>query len=201
MSESSNIMASPKKSCSKCDKGAGAFSCDGCQQSFCLKHVAEHRQELTSQMDNIELEHDIFNEDLLNRTQKQNEHTLFNRINQWERESINKIEQVANESRIALNHILNNIIDHGKTSLNKISLKLRRAREFDDFFENDLVRWTQQLSQLRAEIQCMVNSINIINDNSSSVIKFIKIERDQTIENSVKVNCLLCTPYICSQSI
>jgi hypothetical protein len=180
-----------KKTCSKCDKGAGAFSCDGCQQSFCLKHVAEHRQELITQMDNIEQEHDIFHEDLLNETQKQNEHFLFNRINQWEKDSINKIEQAAKESRMVLKQILDSIIDHGHKSLNKISLRLRRARELDDFFENDLTRWTEQLTHLREEIQCMSNNLDITNDNSTSVIKFIKIIPDRAIENPVKIINLL----------
>ncbi|CAF1342795.1 unnamed protein product [Adineta steineri] len=181
-------MATPtsRKSCSKCDKGTGAFSCDGCQQSFCLKHVAEHRQELISQMDNIEFQHDIINEDLVKQVQKQNEHILFEQINQWEKESIDKIEQIAKTSRITLHEILDNIIDHGKKSLNKISIKLRQARELDDFFENDLTRWTQQLNQLRTENECMMNSIHIMNDNSSSVIKLIKITHNQTINNSDK---------------
>jgi hypothetical protein len=180
-----------KKVCSKCEKGTGAFSCDGCQQSFCLKHVAEHRQELISQMDNVEQEHDIFHEDLLNRTEKQNEHILFNQINRWEKESIDKIQQIAQESRITLKQILDNIINYGQKSLNKISLKLRRARQFDDFFENDLTRWTQQLNHLRAEIECMLNNINITNDHSTSIIKFIKIAHDQTIENPVNIYNLL----------
>ncbi len=180
-----------KKSCSKCEKGTGAFSCDGCRQSFCLKHVAEHRQELISQMDNIEQERDVFHEDLLNQTQKQNEHILFNRIDQWEKESINKIQQIAEESRKTLKQMLDNIVNHGQKSLNKISLKLRRAREFDDFFENDLARWKEQLNHLRAKIEYMSNSIDIINVESTSFIKFIKIVHEQTSENIVKIYNLL----------
>jgi hypothetical protein len=142
-------------------------------------------------MDNAEQEHDIFHEDLLNRTEKQNEHILFNQIDRWEKESIDKIQQIAQESRITLKQILDNIINYGQKSLNKISLKLRRAREFDDFFENDLTRWTQQLNHLRAEIECMLNNINITNDHSTSIIKFIKIAHDQTIENPVNIYNLL----------
>jgi hypothetical protein len=32
----------PKKPCSKCNKGGGIFTCDGCEQSFCRKHSDEH---------------------------------------------------------------------------------------------------------------------------------------------------------------
>ncbi|CAF0794860.1 unnamed protein product [Rotaria sordida] len=173
-----------RKTCSKCDKSTGAFSCDGCQQSFCLKHVAEHRQELTSQMDYIEQQHDIFHEDLLNQIQKNNEHILFNQIDQWEKESIYKIEQAAQQARIELHQILDNIIDHGKKLLNKISLELRRARELDDFFEKDLTQWRQQLNNFHTEIERMSTSINIIDDSSTSLIKPMEIVRDQTIKIS-----------------
>jgi chromosome segregation ATPase len=179
--------SSAKKTCSKCDKGAGAFSCDGCQQSYCLKHVAEHRQELVSQLDGIEQEHDLFYEDLSNRMQTQSEHILFSRINQWEKDSINRIEKAAEESRNALKQTLDSVVDHGQKSLNQISLKLRRARELDDFFENDLARWTQQLTCLRADIDYMSNSIDLANDNSISVIKFVKIIPDRLPDTSVKI--------------
>jgi 3-methyladenine DNA glycosylase AlkC len=190
-----------KKICSKCEKSAGSFSCDGCGQSFCLKHVAEHRQEIICQMDNIEQEHDIFHDDLLNQAKKQNEHILFNRIDRWEKESIEKIQQTADESRTKLKQILDSIIDYGQKSLNKISLKLRRAREFDDFFENDLNRWTEQINHLRAEIEAMSNSIDITHDNSTSVIQFIKIVHDQTIAIPVKIYYLFYMTEIPSLSV
>ena len=138
-------------------------------------------------MDNIELEHDLLNEDLVNRTQEQSEHVLFERINQWEKESISKIEQIANESRTTLNHVLNNIVEHGKQALSKIFVKLRRARECDDFFEHDLAGWKQDLSKLRAEIECTTNSIKIIDDKPSSVIKIIKILHQSTGDATVKM--------------
>ncbi len=176
-----------KRTCSKCEKTAGSFSCDGCGQSFCLKHVTEHRQELNYQMDNIEQEHNIIHLELLNQKEKQNEHEIFNRIDQWEKESIEKIHQIADESRTTLKQILDSILDYGHKSLKKVSLKLHRARESDDFFENDLHRWMQQLNHLRAEIECMSNSISIINDHSTSVIQFIKIVQDQIVTTSDKV--------------
>ncbi|CAF3378412.1 unnamed protein product [Rotaria sp. Silwood1] len=80
-----HISVSLKKACAKCDKYVGVFSCDDCQQSFCLKHVIENRQESASPMDNIEREHDIFYDVLLNQRQKDNEHILFDQINQCEK--------------------------------------------------------------------------------------------------------------------
>ncbi|CAF2759126.1 unnamed protein product [Rotaria sp. Silwood2] len=119
----------------------------------------------------------FFYDILLNKTQNQNEHILFNRINQWEKESIYKIEQTAKEARIELHQILDNIIDHGKKSLNKISSELRQAREFDNFFENDLTQWIQKLNNLRTEIKYSTRIINVNN-----IDHYIDIENDGSIE-------------------
>ncbi|CAF3720984.1 unnamed protein product [Rotaria socialis] len=178
-----NDSAMSKKVCSKCDKTAGSFSCDGCQHSFCLKHVTEHRQELVSEIDIIEQNHDIFYQDLLNQAQKHDEHIIFNQIYQWEKESILRIEQTATDARAELQKILDSIIDHGTDSLNKISSELRRARELDDFFETDLARWNEKLKLLRTEIESMSNNIYLINENAISCIKFIEVARKQTIKS------------------
>ncbi|CAF2047660.1 unnamed protein product [Rotaria magnacalcarata] len=172
-----------KKTCSKCDKTAGSFSCDGCQQSFCLKHVAEHRQELVSEIDIVEQNHDIFYQDLQNQAQKHDEHIIFNQIYQWEKESILTIEQTATRARAELHKILDSIVDHGTDSLNKISSELRRARESDDFFETDLAQWNEKLKLLRTEIESMSNNIYVINENSISCIKFIEVTRKQAIKS------------------
>ena len=174
-----------KKHCSTCEKGAGSFSCDGCGQSFCLKHVAEHRQELIRQMDLIEQEHDILHEELFNQAKKQDEHEIFHRIDRWEKESIEKIQQTADKSRRTLKQILESVADYGQKSLNKVLVKLRRARESDDFFENDLDRWMQYINRLRAEVKSMANSIDITHDRSNLAIPLIEIVHDQTVPGEV----------------
>jgi hypothetical protein len=39
--------------CSICQKASGILTCRGCGKDFCYRHVAEHRQELNKQMDEI----------------------------------------------------------------------------------------------------------------------------------------------------
>jgi len=55
---------SGKKQCVKCNKAGGILICDGCQQTFCVKHVNEHRQELANQLDGIMQEHDLLQQSL-----------------------------------------------------------------------------------------------------------------------------------------
>ena len=85
-----------KNSCAKCDKGAGVTTCNGCEKSFCLKHIVEHRQDLALELDQLGQEHDSFRHDLL----KDNSiHPILNRIDQWENESVTKIQVVAEAAR------------------------------------------------------------------------------------------------------
>lgn len=178
-------ISTAKKNCSKCDKSSGAFSCDGCQQSFCLKHVTEHRQELVAEISIIEQEHDVFHHDLLIQQEKHNEHIIFNQINQWEQESIRRIAQVAKDVRCELQIMLDNIVEFGIDSLNKISTEIHHARDKDDFLEQDLALWRQKISKLRTEIESMSSNIHMTSDNSNPGIQFIAIDRTYTRRKSV----------------
>jgi DNA mismatch repair ATPase MutS len=92
-----------KKPCPKCSKGIGVATCDGCQQSFCIKHFGEHRQELSHQMDSVGQEHDLLQRDL---NQQNIEHPFISRINTWERESMTKIQVAAQAARDDLQKLL-----------------------------------------------------------------------------------------------
>lgn len=56
--------ATGKGHCITCGKGKGAVGCEGCLQVFCLNHLIEHRQKLSTQLDEIEVNRDIFRQAL-----------------------------------------------------------------------------------------------------------------------------------------
>jgi hypothetical protein len=93
---------SSKTPCVACDSRdiSGIFKCEGCSQAFCLKHTNEHRCLLNSELDDIILEHEnIFNTFNEN---KQESFLLFDQINQWEKDSIIKIQKTAQDVRIQI---------------------------------------------------------------------------------------------------
>jgi hypothetical protein len=96
--------ATSKPSCVTCDKGIGQFKCEGCSQRFCTKHVAEHRQSLNQQLDNVILEHDIFQQTIIEDKNQINHH-LMAYIDQWEQKSIDKIRQTAKDVREKVNQL------------------------------------------------------------------------------------------------
>ena len=106
---------SSKTPCVTCGKGTGLFKCQGCLQTFCTKHVVEHRQTLHHQLDEIIVEHDTLQEIIIDN--KDRHHPLVDYIDKWELTSIKKIQQMAKKTREQVTEIAH--IDKSKC-LNKI---------------------------------------------------------------------------------
>jgi hypothetical protein len=170
---------SEKKQCITCSKSGGIMICDGCQQTFCGKHVIEHRQKLANQLDGIMQEHDLLQQEL---GQSSIDNFLLKQINKWEKESIRKIQLAAEAARADLVETL----DRSKKQLSKachdIAVNLRTSREADDFSENDLDRWMKQLKALKMEVTSPP-SIKLIEDEHG-VIPLIAIKKSRFTEKT-----------------
>jgi hypothetical protein len=164
-----------KKPCSRCDKGGGIFTCDGCQQSFCRKHSDEHRQELGIQMDSIGQEHDTLQRDL---DGDSDAHPLLARIDVWERESTKTIKQVAQQARNDLNQLIQQTKQEVKTTMNKLTNELQTSRQSEDYTEMDLKKWINQLNELRQELEQSINTCLL--DDQKSSIRLIKVRNSQS---------------------
>lgn len=169
-----------KKPCSKCSKCGAVTTCDGCQQSFCTKHFVEHRQELTQQMDSINRDHELFLHEA--QDQKVSQHPFFKRIDAWERKAINKIQAAAEAARQDLSRLLDRTKNDIKPSIGRLSNELQLSQKSDDFTENDLQRWVEQLKDLRKRLE-MPSTIVINNEeDSATCIHLIKVnDRQQSV--------------------
>jgi gas vesicle protein len=163
-----------RKPCAKCNKGGGVTTCDGCQQSFCIKHIIEHRQELALKMDNIGQEHDSFRHDL---DEEIVSHLLLLQIDNWEEESIEKIKTAAKTARNEVRQILNEMKNDIKISVDKLADELQAQRESDDYTEIDLNRWSTALTDMRTLLFVETPSTIQIckDDNAFDAIHFIKV--------------------------
>lgn len=97
-------MASSSKTkalCNLCgNKNVGVFKCEGCSETFCLKHSNEHRMILMSHLDEIILDHDSLHEKIIELKQQKNDYQqLISKVNEWESSSIEKIRITADEVR------------------------------------------------------------------------------------------------------
>jgi len=88
-----------KSRCVICGKEKASVRCEGCSQTFCYRHINDHRQQLNKQLDEIEVTRDLFRQTLSQQTLDLKKHPLIQQINKWEQDSIRIIKQTAEDSR------------------------------------------------------------------------------------------------------
>jgi hypothetical protein len=162
--------ATGKTRCVKCDKEKATMKCGGCFEDFCYKHLGDHRQELNKQLDEIEMNRDIFRQLLIQQIEQPNNHILIQQINEWERNSIKIIQQTAEETRQVLLKNTNKYIPQVEIKLNKLTDQLRESRQEDDFNEINLRQFQEELNRLTKELTKPSN-ISIREDSISFINK------------------------------
>jgi len=169
--------AAPKTQCVTCEKEKATSRCVGCLQDFCFNHLAEHRQQLNKQVDDIQIHRDLFlqtiNEQTTNNSQK---HLFIQQIDQWEHESIQKIKQTAEEIRQIVFIHTNDNLGPTKDKLNKLTEELKHSREKDDIVETDLQKWTEEIQQIKEELNRQSTPNIIIQQSSTPLINKIQVE-------------------------
>lgn len=142
-----------KTHCVTCETKKDAYKCDGCSQYFCLEHLSDHQQAFSKELDEIKHKSDLFRETLIEHKKNPQKHSLMQQINQWEEESIHKIQQTANEAREVLLERTGESIDEIESKLTSFTEKLKQIREKNDFNEIDLNRFKRKLEQLQEQLR------------------------------------------------
>ena len=181
-----------KRGCSKCEKGAGILTCNGCRQCFCRKHSEEHRVELAAQMDSIAQDHDRFRRDI----DVENDSDAFRaRIDAWERESINRITQAAETARNDLRSVTTDPAKQAlKPNMDEMSKEIQSSRESEAYTEEDLTKWIHQLNRYRQDLQKLARFSLVDNDNASSIVRLIKVRKTECDRSSNQACTQTVTP-------
>lgn len=183
--------ASKKNRCAICSKEKAILRCVGCSKDFCYTHVADHRQELGKQLDEVETTRDIFRQSINEQKSRPVNSNLMKQIDQWESSAISKVHQAAEDTRRLLLHHTTKHVVEVEGQLKELTEQLRRSRRDDDFFETDLARWKNELARLAATLQTSP-SIYIRQDAGTLVnTVVIETQRDQPL---VPVPCVAKPP-------
>lgn len=143
---------------------------------LCFTHFTEHRDELSSLMDNIIVEHDSLRHDVNEET---TEHALLSRIDHWEQESMKIIQNTAQTARIKLQEWLTKKKQDMTTLIDGLTAELQWRQESADYTEIEIQKWTEKIKSFR-EILSNSSSINLeTNEDPQSMIRLIKISDDQ----------------------
>jgi hypothetical protein len=167
-------MSAKRAPCSMCGKEDGRVTCVGCSKLFCNNDFDAHRQNLRTQLDETEVDRDVFRQTLTDKIADPQNQALIQQINEWENASINKIRQTAEEARkILIEHTakLNTKLEE---ELNKLTTRLRESREKNEFFEPDLDEWREKLKRMNDEL-AQPPSVQIRNDPTPLVTKLIVV--------------------------
>ncbi|CAF1268882.1 unnamed protein product [Didymodactylos carnosus] len=175
--------------CTKCVKNTGIATCDGCLAKLCRRCFNDHRQELSEELDNVVYQHDILKQEL-ETPNKNDSHQLLKQIDEWKKDSIDKINQLAEQCRTDVVKLLNKNKDGLIERFRKISNRVRKGRDDEDYVERDLSKWMADLKELKDELIRPSNfrieedkqqspwiqkiSVHQDIDNSSSLVEQIK---------------------------
>lgn len=163
-------MSSSNPLCSTCEKEKGSVRCEGCAKLFCFKHLADHRQELDKEFEQIETNYNLLYESMNQRSEGPSQHVMIERINQWEQNSIMKIKLEAERARNLVVESTTGDLTTFKSKWQVLTDELRQNRASNNFVENDLNEWRQKLKNMKEEL-LNPEKIQIRDDFSPLVLK------------------------------
>ncbi len=77
-------MAAKRAPCSMCGKENGRVTCEGCSKLFCYNDFDAHRQNLRTQLDETEVDRDVFRQILTDKIADPQNQAFIQQINEWE---------------------------------------------------------------------------------------------------------------------
>ncbi len=158
----------------------GIIRCDGCNDRFCSTHFTDHRHHLETLFERVCNDRDSLCERINNPcTSSSANHPqlilLLNQISEWESETLKMVQQTADCARQQVNELMNSNNKAVELELDKLSKELRRRKEDDDYFEQDIERLNKQLKQIQLDLnsQSPYMRINATSINWSTVIQVL----------------------------
>ncbi|CAF1073841.1 unnamed protein product [Adineta steineri] len=167
--------------CSICNKGNTTYICRGCSKDFCFQHLTEHRQILDGQLNEIVNDHDQFQQTIIQQKQNPLNSSLIQQIIQWEKNSIEIIQQTAEECRETVMKLTQNSITDVEKKFSELSQKLKEIRQENEFNEIDLNHFQLKLAQITEEFLQPPN-ISIRQDSQEFIKKISVISSFEPIQ-------------------
>ncbi|CAF1627806.1 unnamed protein product [Rotaria magnacalcarata] len=146
------------KQCFICKKDkSNIYPCEGCSKTFCLTDLPKHHQEHVLELEKIVTDCDTFQQSISEQQQDLNHCPLVKQVNKWERDSITKIKQTAEDCRQKLIKPTDDNIAEIKKKLNQFITDLRKKRDDHDFHEIHLNKWRLLLEELKKKLEQPLN--------------------------------------------
>lgn len=140
--------------CATCNIEKLTYRCQGCSKTFCFEDLAQHRKDLSQQLNQFQNDHNKLRQNLNDHTNDAKVHSLIQQINAWERDSIQKIQHIAQQCR-------ERWLKYSPRFLRKLDKKLNDVAQLsgdmqkqeNEFNELDLNQLKQKLYKLQEELR------------------------------------------------
>lgn len=157
----------------QCKKN-GLIKCDGCSARFCSEHFNSHRRELEKHFEVLCSERDQFYYEIKHQS---NDFTdALTQIDLWEEQTLGQVKQTANKARCRIKQI--GLKSNSNEQLQLFSDELRKRKENEDFFEDDIEILRRKLEQIKRESK-QISKMNI----SHTQIQWDNLIQINTIDN------------------
>ncbi|CAF3561072.1 unnamed protein product [Rotaria sp. Silwood1] len=164
--------------CVKCELTKSFATCKGCSKDFCRIHINEHHTELSDQLGKTEDQFNEFKIEMEGPKIELQKQELMKQIDEWERESIEKIHQVANEVRHKLSLRVNKFATDLNFEFKELTKSLIQCRKEEDFIETRIDFFNEKLKKLQDTFNnpsnfkiehystCFINKIHLVTKTS-----------------------------------
>ncbi|CAF0990558.1 unnamed protein product [Adineta steineri] len=177
-------MANNKTTCFTCNTEKITYSCEGCSKRFCLIHLTKHQQILNDELNHITNEYNEFKQTINEQKQNPQIDILIKQIDQWETNSIEIIQQKAQECRKTAMEYLPTFFNDIEMKFNNLNEQIKEIHQENEcneinlnYLRNELIEITQELNNpskisIKEDSQSFVNEISIISSNISKFNKW-----------------------------
>ncbi|CAF3054382.1 unnamed protein product [Rotaria sp. Silwood2] len=143
---------------------------------YCHEHYLQHREDLNRQLEILSNERNSLMNKIEQQKAEPQQHALMKKIDEWEHDSIAKIQQVAKEAKQTLLSHIDEFFPKVEQRMSPLTDELCQKSNKHTFVDTDITKWKQELEELKTLL-----------DNPSD----LKVQEDSTpLVTKIKVTIL-----------
>ncbi|UJR33332.1 hypothetical protein I4U23_020781 [Adineta vaga] len=147
-----------------CNERKGNTRCEGCNQLYCISCMSEHHGELMIHFELLigtqkELKESFVNVE--SNWQTNQEHPCLTAVDQWEKDIIDRIQQIAAKARTTIHEMMTKNLSDMRRRLDQLAFDMEQRQQEGNYLDNDIAGVRNQLKQLDHDIKHVHEKIRI----------------------------------------
>ncbi|UJR13871.1 hypothetical protein I4U23_000879 [Adineta vaga] len=150
--------------CTLCKERNGNTRCEGCNTLFCLPCMNKHHEELVQEFQLLMDARNELKQVLDTRTScltEENQKSCLKEINEWEQNTVQRIQEIAIKARTNAKEIMMKYIDDLSDRFQTLSDHIQEQYKEGSYLENDITKVENELNDLKNDIENMKIKIRV----------------------------------------